>query len=151
MEPPERGVGPESPTLENRVVPPPVAVTPPGVGDEHGDAGAIAESLRVVFAAASTQSTALRSCLNLLNAAESPALVEVVCFGGGVDFALAGGPSVDAVTELLARGVRVLVCRNSLDGRGLDESALIPEVGIVSAAVLHLAVRQHEGWSYLSV
>jgi intracellular sulfur oxidation DsrE/DsrF family protein len=109
------------------------------------------DQLRVVFAVNTADGAELRAARNLLDAAEEPVQLELVCFGAGLDIALAGGTHAEPLRELMARGVTVHACRNTLHGRGLDAAALADGVGVVPAAVLHLARRQRAGWSYLTL
>ncbi|MFD4955578.1 DsrE family protein [Streptomyces sp. NPDC088337] len=88
----------------------------------------------------------VRAVQNLVAAADRPVEVEVVAYGAGLDLVL-GEESGEQVTRLLETGARVLACANSLSGRGLTADILVAGVGVVPAAVWHLALRQHEGWS----
>jgi intracellular sulfur oxidation DsrE/DsrF family protein len=45
----------------------------------------------------------------------------------------------------------VQACHNTLQARGLTPQALTEGVGVVPAAVLHLARRQRAGWAYLTL
>ncbi|MFF4864744.1 DsrE family protein [Streptomyces sp. NPDC001231] len=98
--------------------------------------------VRVVVAAPQPDRV-VRAVTNLV-AADRP--VEVVVHGAGLDLVL-GEESGEQVTRLLETGARVLACANSLSGRGLTAGSLVAGVGVVPAAVWHLALRQHEGWS----
>ena len=104
-----------------------------------------------VVAGAATADRAVRAVGNLLTASDLPVTVELVCYGPGIDLALAGGAAAERVRQLQERGVTVLACANSLTGRGLTAEALLPGVEIVKAAVWHLVRRQHEGWAYIPV
>ncbi|MBT9385027.1 hypothetical protein KM176_14240 [Pseudooceanicola sp. CBS1P-1] len=74
---------------------------------------------------------------NLLAAAPGTE-VEIVVNAGAVAAALAQpDPGTDALLRL---------CANSLRGAGLSAPA---DLVVVPAAVLHLAQRQSEGWSYI--
>ncbi|MGW5123044.1 DsrE family protein [Streptomyces sp. NPDC004069] len=88
----------------------------------------------------------VRAVGNLVAAADRPVEVEVVVHGAGLDLVL-GEESAEHVARLLETGARVLACANSLSGRGLTADTLVSGVGVVPAAVWHLALRQHEGWS----
>ncbi len=74
----------------------------------------------------------------------------VVALGGGVDFLLDGaadvnGNSYDALVDpLMLEGVEFRVCANTLRGRGIDESKLIPDVTTVRAGVAEIARLQIE-------
>ncbi|MFB7111982.1 DsrE family protein [Streptomyces sp. NPDC056291] len=103
--------------------------------------------VRVVVAAPQPDRV-VRAVTNLVAAADRPVEVEVevVVHGAGLDLVL-GEEAGEQVTRLLETGARVLACANSLSGRGLTADTLVAGVGVVPAAVWHLALRQHEGWA----
>ncbi|SAI40672.1 Uncharacterized conserved protein [Bordetella ansorpii] len=79
---------------------------------------------------------ARRNAANLLKA-EPSAQVEIVVNAGAVAAALAQPDATDT---------HLAVCANTLAAGGLQA----PEgLTVVSAAVLHLARRQQEGWAYM--
>lgn len=51
--------------------------------------------------------------------------------------------------DLHGRGIRLLVCKNTLKQKNTPEESLPGHVETVPAAVVRLIVRQHEGWSYI--
>ncbi|MFF3781159.1 DsrE family protein [Streptomyces sp. NPDC001933] len=108
-----------------------------------------AATVRVVVAAPQPDRVA-RATTNLLAAADHPLDVEIVLYGAGVDLILDRIPPAEAAA-LHEAGARVLVCANTLKGRGLTAEVLPPWVGVVDAAVWHLALRQHQGWSLVPV
>lgn len=119
------------------------------IGDGTWVSGMTTSEHRVrVVVGASVTDRSHQAVHNLLRAADLPVLVEVVCYGDGIDLVL-DGPAASATAALQADGVRFLACANTLNGRGLSAAALLHGVGIVPAAVWHLARRQDEGWSYL--
>lgn len=75
--------------------------------------------------------------------------VELVTHGPGVDLALGVSAERNALTELMAEGLTVQACRNTLDARGLDAAELTVGVDVVDSGVAHLARRQFDGWAYL--
>lgn len=75
--------------------------------------------------------------------------VELVTHGPGVDLAVGASAERDALTGLMADGLAVRVCRNTLDARGVDTADLTPGVDVVDSGVAHLARRQFDGWAYL--
>ncbi|MEU6009608.1 DsrE family protein [Streptomyces sp. NPDC047453] len=101
--------------------------------------------VRVVVAAPQPDRV-VRAVTNLVAAADRPVEVEVVVHGAGLDLVL-GEEAGEQVPRLLETGARVLACANSLSGRGLTADTLVAGVGVVPAAVWHLALRQHEGWA----
>lgn len=77
--------------------------------------------------------------------------VELLCNGDAVSLATADAALADRVDDLLARDVRVCVCRNSLDTRPSVENRLIAGVERVPSGVGELTKRQTEGYAYIRV
>ncbi len=98
---------------------------------------------------------ALRNAKNHLD--QSPkAKIVFVTHGPGVDFLLDGAadkngnPYDIAVQDLAARKVEFRVCNNTLVGRKIDKSKLLPEASLVPSGVAEVARLQvHEGYAYL--
>lgn len=91
----------------------------------------------------------LRSCRNAVAALGPKVPVEAVIQGPGVALLAEGSGSAEAVSAALAAGVRVLACGNSLASAGVPAEGLLPGVGVVPAAIAHLAERQWAGWAYV--
>jgi len=53
------------------------------------------------------------------------------------------------VEELADRGVRLLVCENTLRSRSVPRDDFPGYIEIVPSAIVELVVRQIEGWCYL--
>jgi intracellular sulfur oxidation DsrE/DsrF family protein len=53
------------------------------------------------------------------------------------------------IEKELARGVTLAVCNNSMKRLKVDPSQLLPGITIVPVAILELARKQQEGWSYI--
>ncbi len=103
----------------------------------------------------SNATAALRNARNHLD--QSPrAKIVFVTHGPGIDFLLEGAmdkngnPYDIAVQELAARKVEFRVCNNTLTGRKIDKSRLLPETSIVPSGVAEIARLQiDEGYAYL--
>ncbi len=76
-------------------------------------------------------------------------VVEMVANGPGISAVTSGSTVTADVAALLARGVIVLGCANSLSARGLTPADVLPGVRVVPAGISHLVRRQHEGWAYV--
>lgn len=77
--------------------------------------------------------------------------IEIVLQG-----ALVAAATVNVMPQALlatAQGVRVeiKVCANSLRSQDIDVSDLAEGIGVVPAAVSHLAERQWQGWAYVRI
>lgn len=103
---------------------------------------------------ASVARVAMRNIENHLNA--SPGVkITVVTHGKGIDFLLneakdEKGAFAPQVAGLKDRGVIFDVCRNTLTGRKLDDSAVILEAQVVPSGVAEIGKLQaREGYVYL--
>jgi len=103
---------------------------------------------------ASVARIALRNIENHLEASPDVKIV-VVTHGKGIDFLLNDakddkGPYAPQVAGLKNRGVTFDVCRNTLKGRKLDDSAVILEAQVVPSGVAEIGKLQaREGFVYL--
>jgi intracellular sulfur oxidation DsrE/DsrF family protein len=75
--------------------------------------------------------------------------IEVVVHGQGIGFLLLSSPVINNIEKLQKKGVRFLVCKNTLNDKKLEPSALYAGSKVIASGVAHLIVRQSQGWSYL--
>lgn len=82
---------------------------------------------------------------------EAPDTKIEVVFHGNAIFVLTSDSSlhISKVQKEQARGVTFAICNNSMKRLKLDPSRLLPGLKIVPVAMLELARKQTEGWSYL--
>ena len=103
---------------------------------------------------ASVARVAMRNIENHLNASPGVRIV-VVTHGKGIDFLLNDakddtGAFAPQVAGLKDRGVTFDVCRNTLKGRKLDDSAVILEAQVVPSGVAEIGrLQAREGYVYL--
>ena len=103
---------------------------------------------------ASVARVAMRNVENHINASPDAKIV-VVTHGKGIDFLLNDakddkGAFAPQVAGLKDRGVEFRVCRNTLKGRNLDDSAVILEAQVVPSGVAEIGKLQaKEGYVYL--
>ena len=98
---------------------------------------------------------AMRNIRNHLE--QSPkAKIVVVTYGAGIDFLLDGAqdkngnPYDISVQELAAKKVEFRVCNNTLVGRKIDRSKVLPEATVVSSGVAEISRLQfQEGYVYI--
>lgn len=86
---------------------------------------------------------------NLLDDLGEIAEVELVTHGPGVGLCLAGSPQAEAVAALIARGVVVAACENTLRAQSIAAGQLAPGVATVPSGVGELVRRQRQGWAYV--
>jgi intracellular sulfur oxidation DsrE/DsrF family protein len=82
--------------------------------------------------------------------------IVVVANGGGIDFLLrdavdkAGVEFAPALQDLQAKGVKFLVCRNTLTSRQLTDANVTELAGVVQAAVGEIArLQARQGYVYI--
>jgi uncharacterized protein len=96
------------------------------------------------------QSAVLRQFNNVLKV-DPDAELEVVCHGPSI-YMLVKSKTVleDKMSELKAKGkVAFKICANSMKRLKVDKSELIGLAEVVPVAILELAEKQQEGWSYI--
>jgi uncharacterized protein len=97
---------------------------------------------------------AMRNVENHINASPDAKIV-VVTHGKGIDFLLNDakddkGAFAPQVAGLKEKGVEFRVCRNTLKGRNLDDSAVIMEAQVVPSGVAEIGrLQAREGFVYL--
>lgn len=97
----------------------------------------------------SVQRMLYRQVNNVLNAAPDTK-IEIVFHGFAIYALLKDtGHYKKELLEVHKRGVMLAACNNSLKNRGIDPSRLMPEAFIVPVAILEIAKKQEEGWSYI--
>jgi len=88
--------------------------------------------------------------LNNVNTAAPDTKIEVVFHGNAVYAMLKDtGYLKDQILSLYKKGIIFRVCNNSLKARNIDPLRVIPEVVVVPVAILELAAKQEEAWSYI--
>ena len=103
---------------------------------------------------ASLARVAMRNIENHLGASPDAKIV-VVTHGKGIDFLLNDakddkGPFEPQVAGLKEKGVEFRVCRNTLKGRSLDDSAVVMEAQVVPSGVAEIGkLQSREGFVYL--
>jgi intracellular sulfur oxidation DsrE/DsrF family protein len=104
---------------------------------------------------ASVARVALRNIQNHITASPDAKIV-VVTHGKGIDFLLndakdeKGEPYQTQVAGLKEKGVDFRVCRNTLKGRNLDDSAVMMDATVVPSGVAEIGrLQAKEGFVYL--
>lgn len=110
---------------------------------------------RVVFEVNSPGPAAWEQALNNIENmrkafAPEPVQIEVVCFGKGLDLLLKTDTAYEEhLKNLVANGVAVVACQNSMRRRNVTAGDLLPFAGQVDSGVAEVVRRQESGWSYL--
>jgi uncharacterized protein len=75
--------------------------------------------------------------------------VEVVCLGAGLDALMTANSKIaPVVEEWSAKGVVFAACANTMRLRKVMKEDLLKQAVVVPSAVIELAMKQEEGWSY---
>jgi len=95
-------------------------------------------------------SSALRNFSNVLKAAPDTEL-ELVCHGAAINMFVKDKLYFEEkIKELKSKGkVSFKVCANSMKRLNVDKSQVSDLAEIVPVAILELAAKQKEGWSYI--
>jgi intracellular sulfur oxidation DsrE/DsrF family protein len=109
---------------------------------------------KIVFqgtnAADTLQQKAIVNQLNNLTAHWPKAKYEVVIHSMGLPFVMSGkSKQIQAIKALRAKGVRFLVCENTLKSQKVTKDQLISEVEYVPVGIAEIVEKQEQGWSYI--
>ena len=107
---------------------------------------------RVVFQLSSNDTLVHKSLVKQLNnllTAINNVEIEVITHGPGVTMLQENSAVKNNLEKLEKRGVKFLVCRNTLNEKKIDPKTLLPISSIIPAGLAHIIVRQSEGWSYI--
>lgn len=75
--------------------------------------------------------------------------IEVVCLGGGLDLLTTTKSKAAAeVADWTSKGVVFAACNNTMKLRKVKKEDLLKQAVVVPAAIVELASKQEEGWSY---
>jgi intracellular sulfur oxidation DsrE/DsrF family protein len=75
--------------------------------------------------------------------------IDLVAYGPGIDM-LKWDSVVNAdIDDLVARGVRVVACENTMLGQKLARDDMHPKLVFVKTGLLAIMDRQEQGWSYV--
>jgi intracellular sulfur oxidation DsrE/DsrF family protein len=78
------------------------------------------------------------------------AQIEVVVYNQGLELVMpAKSKHIDAVKQLIEKGVRFVVCENTMKQRNIGKAEFIPEVEYTPAGIVELVERQERGWMYI--
>lgn len=108
---------------------------------------------KVVFQftlADSMQQKAFSNQLKNLRKHWPDAMIEVVAYNQGIDFLMTKRTRHhDIISDLKSKGVRFVVCQNTMNQRNIKADELIPEAEIVPAGIAEIVEKQEQGWSYI--
>ena len=109
---------------------------------------------KIVFqftnAADTLQQKAIVNQLKNLTTHWPNAKYEVVIHSMGLPFVMSEkSKQIEAIKVLKAKGVRFLVCENTLKSQKVSKEQLISEVEYVPVGIAEIVEKQEQGWTYI--
>ena len=96
------------------------------------------------------QQKAFANQLTNLTAHWPKAKYEVVVYNMGLEFLMpTKSKHIATIKALHAKGVRFVVCENTMTTRKITKEQFIPEVEYVAAGIAEIVEKQEQGWSYI--
>jgi len=93
--------------------------------------------------------TVIRHARNVLSASTN-AQIEIVCHGPGLDLLLKDKSTVQKeIEELDRQKVFFAACEATMKRRGIIKEQLVQQAILVPSAILEIALKQQQGWSYI--
>lgn len=118
----------------------------------HG-AKAVKKEYKAIFELNSDDDKVIRGTLrNMAHVLDDPRIkgkiqLELVAHSGGIVSLLKGNDYGDILKKLVDQGVIIAACENTLKGKDISKSALLPFVSTVPSGVGELIIRQQQGWA----
>lgn len=118
-------------------------------------AEAKSDTYRAIFQLDSGEPKTIEKAIrNIRNALKDPRLVgklqiELIAFSGGTDAYLKGSRYEQDLKDLVAQGVIVAQCENTLHERKIRKDEIYDFIAIVPTGNGELIIRQAEGWAVI--
>ena len=93
--------------------------------------------------------SSIKNTVRYLKEHQLPIVIDVVTNSEAVQVLVPDVAETKTFNTLFTDGVHVLACQNALDASGLAKENLLAQVEVVPASMIHLAVRQSEGYAYI--
>ena len=75
--------------------------------------------------------------------------IEIVCLAGGLDLLMTSkSKASEEVAGWTAKGVVFAACNNTMKNRNIKKEDLLSQAVVVPSAIVELATKQEQGWSY---
>lgn len=107
----------------------------------------------IVFHLATPDTAAYRALTNQLNNVLEvwpTAKLEVVVHNKGIGFMKKeGNVLISQIEALTQKGVVFAVCENTMKSQKITKDQILPTAQYVPVALIELALKQEEGWSYI--
>jgi uncharacterized protein len=82
------------------------------------------------------------------NAGAGNVQIEIVAIGAGVGMLRYDSPWLKEVAAVLADGVKVVACGETMKSLMLTPDEMLPGIGYVRAGLIEIMDRQRHGWQY---
>ena len=75
--------------------------------------------------------------------------IEIVCLAGGLDLLMTSKSKASKeVADWTAKGIVFAACNNTMKNRNIKKEDLLSQAVVVPSAIVELATKQEQGWSY---
>ena len=75
--------------------------------------------------------------------------IEIVCLAGGLDLLMTSKSTASKeVADWTAKGIVFAACNNTMKNRNIKKEDLLSQAVVVPSAIVELATKQEQGWSY---
>jgi len=75
--------------------------------------------------------------------------IEIVCLAGGLDLLMTSKSTASKeVADWTAKGIIFAACNNTMKNRNIKKEDLLSQAVVVPSAIVELATKQEQGWSY---
>ena len=75
--------------------------------------------------------------------------IEIVCLAGGLDLLMTSKSKASKeVADWSAKGIVFAACNNTMKNRNIKKEDLLSQAVVVPSAIVELATKQEQGWSY---
>ena len=112
-----------------------------------------ADPLKIVFQLTTDDTTAHKALMKQLGnitSVKPDTRIEVVCHGPGLELLQTEKSIVaEKVKGFAAKGITFSACEFSLKERKVSRESILPSAGFVEAGIIHIVMRQAEGWHYI--
>lgn len=126
----------------------------PSASHAAGSQARVSAKHKVVFQISEADPKKLYIALNAAKNVQTTygkknALIEVVAFGPGVNLFLLESEAGQRIDAAINDGVKIVVCKNTLDSMKLTEADMLPKLNYVPGGILELMQKQKEGYAYI--
>lgn len=117
-------------------------------------ASASAPKYRVVFQVSNGDPRGWNQTLNntlalTKNAGKDNVELRVVALGAGIGMLKENSPSAKMVAAVMAKGITVLACGETMKALLLEKEDMLPNIGYVPGGLIEILDRESEGWRYI--